>query len=380
MIKNIRLYKKICAWATVAVMVAGFPMSVHATEPDNNDTEYEAVDVEEDDSEAPEEVIDEEEEEVEEVAATSESSEETVSDEEDEAEEPDESVASEDSDDEASAEEADDEELTYVNPLEEDHPSGILMLDADPDEMTTSEGSAEGSGSLKLTTIKKPKNVVSMVVPILGNIDYDFVLDPEGLVALNPNNNLVGGESSVYFRSYDSDNTYTVFADVAVAVNRSTVPVILQVELNVRGASDLGITLTDLKNVHSSETPALCFGILPTEVGTVVGDSAVPEMPVVKSEMAVTDANGYAFKEIFLPGSVDNFEILTLPTSEQDVYVQEYRALEDARWSTAGFTLYGACTRNADWSETFESMLNGGNLYFTVTYKMTPVFEDNEDE
>lgn len=371
MIKNIRFYKKICTWLTVAVMVAGFPMSVHATETDDNDTEYEAVEVEEDDSEEPEETVEEDKDE-----AVTDSSDTSESDKDDETDKSDESA---DSDDESAVQD-DDEELTYVNPLEEDHPSGILMLDADPDEASSAEGSADGSGSLKLTTIKKPKNVVSMVVPILGNINYNFVLDPEGLVALNPRNELIGGESSVYFRSYESDSTYTVFPDIAIAVNRSTVPVILEVELNVRGASDLGITLTDLRNVHSSETPALCFGILPTEVGTVNGDDAAHEMPILKSEMAVTDANGHAYKEIFLPGSVDNFEILTLPTNEQDVYVQEYRPLEDARWSTAGFTLYGACTRNADWSETFERMLDGGNLSITITYKMTPVFEDNEDE
>ncbi len=362
MIKNIRFYKKICALATVAVMVAGFPMSVHATETDDNETEYESVEEEEDDSEDTEEP------------------EEAADEEEDETEEIDKSEDSSDSDDETSEDSEEDDELTYVNPLEEDHPSGVLMLDADPDDAESTEGSAEGIGSIRLTTIKKPKNVVSMVVPILGNIDYDFVLDPEGLVALNPDNNLVDGESSVYFRSYDSDNTYTVFSDMAVAVNKSSVPVIFQVELNVRGASDLGITLTDLRNVYSSETPALCFAILPTGVGTVCGDSEVPDMAVLKSEMATTDGSGYAFKEIVLPGTVDNFEILTLPTDERDVYVQEYKALDDASWSVAGFSLYGACTRNADWSETFDSMLNGGSLYITITYRITPVFEDNEDE
>ena len=364
MVKNIRFLKKICAYMTVAVMVAGFPMSVHADEPDDNETEYETTTSEEA-SEESEDAVDETEDD-----ANTDPSEESEPEAGEESGEEDESADSE----------GEDDDLTYVDPTGEDHPSGVLMLDADPDDNSSTEDSAEGIGSIKLTTIKRPKNVVSMVVPILGNIDYDFVLDPEGLITLNPQNNIVGGESSVYFRTFGSSNTYTVFADIAKAVNKSTVPVILQVELNVRGASDLGITVTDLKNVYSSETPALCFAILPTEVVSVRGDDSVGDLQILKSEMAVTDSNGHAYKEIFLPGSVDNFEILTLPTDEADVYVQEYKALDDASWSAAGFTLYGVCTRNADWSGTFERLLNGGNLNFTITYRMTPVFEDNEDD
>ena len=377
MAKAIKFYKQVCAVATAVVMVAGNPLCVQATGSGAADTDEEIV---QDDTDDNEESDDEED--------SSDDTEETVnsgnsgsgsgstgSDDADSDDEDDDT----DADDESGDEDEDDFECEEADPLDEEHPSGIYMIDPDPVDASSAEGGAGGSGTVRITTIKKPKNVVSMVVPILDNINYDFVMDPEGLIPLNPENTIIGGESTLYFRSNESDSTYSIFAEVATAINKSTVPVSLEVELEVRGTGENGINITDLNGVHSATAPSMCLAILPTEVGTVREGESADDLSILKSGMAMTDASGYAYKEIILPGSVDNFELVTLTTAERDVYVQEYKPLDDANWSAAGFTLYGACSRETDWSDVVQSLKDGGNISFSITYRMTPLI-DEEDE
>ena len=385
MAKAIKFYKQVCAVATAVVMVAGNPLCIQATGSGAANTDEEIVQGDTDDSETDDETGSDGED------STQNGGNDVAGDDSDEnntgnsgntdsdyADSDDEDDVT-DADDESGDEDEDDFEGEEADPLDEDHPSGILMIDPDPVDVSSAEGGADGSGTVRITTIKKPKNVVSMVVPILDNINYNFVMDPEGLLSLNPENTIIGGESTLYFRSNESDSTYSIFAEVATAINKSTVPVSLEVELEVRGAAENGINITDLNGVHSAETPSMCLAILPTEVGTVKEGESADGLSILKSGMAMTDTSGYAYKEIILPGSVDNFELVTLTTEERDVYVQEYRPLEDANWSAAGFTLYGACSRETDWEDVVKNLQNGGNISFSITYRMTPMIEE-EDE
>ncbi len=401
MAKNVRFYKKLLALATAAVLVAGFPMSVNATEAGGFGGESEAVEsmdeepVADDEADTDNEtdadaegITDAETGENAEVEAEN-GSDETAAGEETSVINPDTEegtdVAESDSalNDTDLAQEAPDSENTdgreTSDVLEREHPAGIIMIDPDPENAVTSEETADASGILKITTVKRPQNVISMVVPVLGAINYNFVMDPEGLLSLNPNNNLVGGESSLYFIQ-DDERTYSVLADIATAVNKSTVPVILEVELNVNNATDSDLVLTDLSGVYSAdENPSLCFAILPTEIMTMAEGDSIPDLPVLKSDMVMIDGQGHAYKEMVLPGSPDNFNLETLITDEDDVYIQEYVPKDDAQWSVAGFTLYGACSRETDWTNVYNSLQDGGRITFTITYRMTPVIEEDEE-
>ncbi|MCR4617781.1 MAG: hypothetical protein K5669_06310 [Lachnospiraceae bacterium] len=261
-----------------------------------------------------------------------------------------------------------------------DYNGSLLMIDPDPDNTSSMEGSAEGNGSIKITTIKRPKNVISMVVPILEATSYDFVIDPDGLLSLDPNNTIIGEGSTVYFRSNEADNTYSLYADFVNAVNKSTVPIELSIELNVTSTLEAPLAFTSLSEIYTAETPSICFAIVPTEPGTVIGDEPVENTIPVKSEMAMIDSNGFASKKITLPCTLDNFELVTSPTEDPSFYVQEYKVVDEPEWSTIGFTLYGACSANANWSDVAKSLQKGQKLSLTLTYKMTPIVEDTEDE
>ena len=366
MAKGIRFYKQICAVATAFVMVAGMPMCVHATDNLTADSEY-SVDISSSDDQDDD---------------SSDDSSNSSSDADNNTNIVDDNVGNPALTDDNISDVSEDVDSSLdadTDADEEDLNGQIIMIDPDPDEDASFENSAEGIGSIKITTIRRPENVVSMVVPILDRINYDFVLDPEGLLSNNPDNMIIGGESSVYFRS-DEDNTFCAISDVATAVNRSTVPVSFEVELEVRGCSENGIAVTDFNGVYAADVPSLCFAILPTEIGTVTDGEDVPDLNVLKSGMVTTGFDGRAYKEIILPGSVDNFDIETYETDEPDVFIQEYLPKDDAQWSAAGFALYGVCTRDADWSDVAEKLQEGGNLSFVVTYSLTPIFGDGEDE
>ena len=381
MAKAIKFYKKICVLATAAVLVCGSPLSAHATgnaaDPDAEITEE--ADSEDSDEDPEEEPEDEPEDSGDENIGNSGNSG-SGSDSSD-GEDGEESDEDEDNDGVVTNRpQNSDEELEGVDVLDEDHPSGILMIDPDADDAISAGGSSSGNGVVRITTIKRPKNVVSMIVPILDRINYDFVLDPEGLLPLNPDNTIIGGESTLYFRSNESDSTYSIFAEVATAINKSTVPVQMTIDLSVIGAAENGINLTDLSGVYSAEEPSMCMAILPTEIGTVREGESADDLPILKSGMSMIDSDGHAYKEMIIPGSIDNFELVTLPTSERDVYVQEYRPLDDAQWSAAGFTLYGACSRETDWSGVVKSLKEGGSISFTLTYNIEPVYEEEGED
>ncbi len=435
--KSVSFFKKICALTVSAVLIAGVPVSSFATDlesPDlgaiidelteNTEAEEETAaeeTVSEDNSETEEKI-----EAADEAAAVSEESaaEEAVSEDNSAVEEnieatdetevvSEESAAEEAVSEENTSEETAAEETVIGDTAAEEaiaenaaetvqeetsgndtasetserssddilsHSGSLLMLDPDPDDDVFAEGAAEGSGSMMITTVKKPKNVISMVVPILDAGSYDFVLDPDELLTLDSRNTIIGEGSTVYFRQKDAENTYSLYADIATAVNKSTVPVLLSLELNVENSTGAEINLTDLNGVYNAEIPSLCFAIVPTEFGTVEGDAPAERGMPLKSEMAMIDGEGHAAKELILPGMLDNFELMTFPTEDPNFYTQEYVVKEDVSWPTVGFTLYGACSRDTDWVDVAKGLSNGGKLSLTITYNMTPILNDADEE
>ena len=264
--------------------------------------------------------------------------------------------------------------------IEESEPvTNVLYVDADPVDTTAAEESTEADGCIKITTYKKPQNVVSMVLPIISSDSYSFILDPDGLLAENPDNTVIGEGSTVFFKTKDRENTYSIYADVATAVNKSSLPVKFSVDLKINNFTSEPIAFADLNEVMNSEVPSICFAIVPTEAGIVAeGKEIVPGAPV-KSEIATTDALGLAHKEIVLPSFEENFEVETYESDIPNYYIQKYVVKDEANWSTAGFTLYAACSKDADWSSVAKSIYEGGKLSLTLTYRMEPIIEDDDE-
>ncbi len=389
--KNTIFFKRICAMTVSAALMMGTPLLSYALDTDvEADSEIAMNEESEPDAEADSEItLNEESEPDAEAALETETSSDTettpdtnadvdtsvpivtsTTDETNENAEPDsseteEAVVSEEVSDESSEESS--------------HSTGLLMLDPDPTDDITVEDSAEGSGSLLITTMKRPKNVVSVVVPVLDSYSYDFVLDPEDLLSLDNRNNIIGEGGTVYFKQKDAENTYSIYSDIVTAVNKSTVPVNMRIDLALMKDEEVPLTFTDLGETFVSKEPVLSFAIVPTEYGTVKGGEAAENTTPIKSQMTVTDENGFATKELVLPGVIDNFDIVTKPTEDPLYYTQEYVVKEDSEWPIVGFALYGSCSRDADWSEVAAALYKGKRLSLTLTYRLTPILDEEPD-
>ena len=407
--KNTYFFKKICAITVGAALMMGAPISVYATDLNGVSEEQTEVSEEADDAdEVTDEAVDVEEivtdvsadENAEEISnEASDVNDEAVSNVADEnieeasgdavsedAAESEEQVSIEDSEEAAVTDEAVSEDATEstdtteaTDSEESTLPTSLLMLDPDPDDELSVEDSTEGTGSMLITTVKRPKNVVSVVVPILDSYSYDFILDPDNLLSLVDTNNIIGEGGTVYFKQKDAENTYSIYSDIVTAVNKSTVPVDFDIELTLLKDADLPLSFTGMGETYTSSDPVLSFAIVPTEFGTVTGNEPAQDTTPIKSEMAITDENGVANKELVLPGVIDNFDVVTKPTEDPNFYTQEYVVKEDSQWPTVGFALYGSCSKEADWSEVATALYKGKKLSLTLTYKLTPILEDMED-
>ncbi len=392
--KNTYFFKKICAITVGAALMMSAPISVYATDLDGvSEEQTEVFEEAEDADEVADEVVD-----IEEIVTnitadesaegiSNEGAEETSADAvSEEAAESEEQVSIEESEEAAVTDEAVSEDATEstdtteaTDSEESTHPISLLMLDPDPDDELSVEDSTEGTGSMLITTVKRPKNVVSVVVPILDSYSYDFILDPDNLLSLVDTNNIIGEGGTVYFKKKDAENTYSIYSDIVTAVNKSTVPVDFDIQLTLLKDADLPLAFTGMGETYTADYPVLSFAIVPTEFGTVTGNEPAQDTTPIKSEMAITDENGVANKELVLPGVIDNFDVVTKPTEDPNFYTQEYVVKEDSQWPTVGFALYGSCSKEADWSEVATALYKGKKLSLTLTYKLTPILEDTED-
>ncbi len=373
------LNKKILAVLIALTLTAGTPFSVYATDIDGLDVNAEETVIYTEESAT----VDEE------IAEETPVDEETVGDETVDNESAEEGNVQEIDVQEPTPEAVEEERpLVEILPEEPDTvdeqqseetdeaPINVIYIDPEPIDTTAAEETTEADGCVKVTTYVKPQNVVSMVVPIINTDSYSFVLDPEGLLAADSSNTVIGEGSTVFFKVKDKENTYSIYADTATAVNKSSLPVKLTVDIKINNYTSENIAFTDLNEAMNSEEPSLCFAIVPTEAGMVEDGEEIVAGAPDKSEIVVTDSNGAAHKEIILPYFEDNFEIETYESDKPNFYIQKYVAKDDAKWSTVGFTLYAACSKEADWSAVAKSLFEGGRISLTLTYKMEPIVED----
>ncbi len=268
-----------------------------------------------------------------------------------------------------------DEEDTEPEPL-------IIMIDPNPTEGGEAGGESEGNGSLRIRTItyQRPENVISMIVPVTMPHTYDFTLDPQGLLALSEGNTVIGEGSTVFFHHNGEENVYSCLSDFATAVNKSTVPVELTVSLQLCNNANPDLCFTGIGEVDADENMNLGFAIVPT-IDAVVEGNALPEIITPNKEgIVATDANGFATTTFLLPGMLENYELVDLPTEEEDFFIQTYVEKEDVTWPVAGYALYGACSRGADWRPLAESLRAGGSLSLQVTYQMKPIIPEPEED
>ena len=205
------------------------------------------------------------------------------------------------------------------------------------------------------------QDVVNMVMPVVSDETYDFVLDSQNLLSRYSVNKDSYEKSSLYFTNSTGDKMHTGISDPAIAKNKSTVPVLLYVTLQVENEYGWPVNYTDMDSVEADGKTNISFALIP-----VGGDD--DDRIIYKDRMIAIDETGKAEMVLYLPGTVDNFDLIG----------DKYMAKEDADWSSLGFAITGACNTNANWSDINDRSEMGETLRIHVSYRMDLLDEEQE--
>ncbi len=227
----------------------------------------------------------------------------------------------------------------------------MSALAAETTEETTSPaiGSADASGDVEGfvdTTIFK------VVLPTSAEGTFDFIMDPQGLIAAT-SGDAYGGTASadfeedatVFFQTASADaakKDYKSTSNYIQVLNRGTVDVNVTVEATIDGLSDIAMAAD--------------------EAAFTSGDAAVPELYLAFT--ASGDASGDA-KDAPVALTKDGAKITAvLDAADQDMYEFNYASGEytfdlkdeyvsgDADdFADYSFALTGACNSEADWTD-----------------------------
>lgn len=238
------------------------------------------------------------------------------------------------------------------------------------------------------------KDIVNMVMPVVPEDTYDFVMDTDDLLSRFSIYKDRYEQASLYFTNTMGEKTHTCISDAAMAKNKSSVPVLLYVTLQVENENGWPINYTDMDSVESDNEKNISFALVPVSTNAVVlddnGDFSKAEdteaeetdtedlktdgnkqedYVICKDSKISIDETGKAEMILYLPGTPDNFDVIN----------DKYMAKEDAVWSSLGFAVTGACNTRADWSEMDERSNAGEMLRIHVSYRMDLLSKEQEE-
>ncbi|MCR4806834.1 MAG: hypothetical protein K5857_04085 [Lachnospiraceae bacterium] len=290
-------------------------------------------------------------------------------------------------------------ETVRTTPVEEDsedegeRPDGVVKMTlkttAVADDHEAVEEEIRGSSSMPDPAELGIYNedVINMVMPVIPEDTYDFVLDAQDLLSRFSVYRDAYTPSSLYFTNADGDEiSHSGLSDVAMAVNKSSVPVLLYVTLEVENEYGWPVTYTDMDSVEDDEENNLSFALIPvssnkietedTKEAEEEADEGSDEedagedngYTLLEDQMINVDENGRARMVLYLDGTKDNFDIIA----------DKYMAKEDAVWSSLGFAVTGACNRQADWKEMDKRSAEGENISIHISYRMDTLTEEQQ--
>ncbi len=200
-------------------------------------------------------------------------------------------------------------------------------------------------------------DVVSMVLPVIPDGMFDYTLDPLGLLYEYGVEKEKYDGSSLYFKG-NGDVLYTDTSAPAIAKNKSSVPILMYVSIQVENPYGWDMDYKNINDVAADEKPAVGFSLIPV---TLSGDT-----PVYHKDKEVSiDENGHAEFILYLPGDESNFDEIGGNLVEK----------ADASWFSAGFAVRGACGENGDWTDIYEKSANGENITLHISYRMATLTE-----
>lgn len=317
-----------------------------------------------------------------------------------------------------------------------DRPEGVVSMtlkttavdEEDEKDNSTEEQNVTGSSSMPDPSElgMYDEDVINMVMPVIPDETYNFIMDSDDLLSRFSLYKETYKKSSLYFTNSGDRVSHSGVSDVAMAKNKSSVPVLLYVTLQVENEFGWPVRYTDMDSVEEDEEKNISFALIPVSANGIEGvdadvaeaeedtEQAEEESEPVSGDALIDDEDGESLVEadgsdteesteseevaeaeevneqqdgfkffnkkisidetgkaemiLYLDGTKDNFDMIG----------DKYMAREDAVWSSLGFAVTGACNTKADWSEIDDRSDAGENIKIHISYHMDTLSEEQQ--
>ncbi len=211
------------------------------------------------------------------------------------------------------------------------------------------EGNAGGTGTFEGTV---DTDVFSVTVPTGADNAFDFILDPEGLIAATDAAHYADAtfeEGQTLFFKNDGDSTsYSSKSDMLDIINKSSVPVDVSIKATVTDTTD--IKLSDDKTFKGDTDTSIYLAVTDGTSDTVIKSDGGAE---VKTVIGAAAEGSYEYK---YEGGAYKYELKAdLASDDENEAFQRY-----------SFGVVGTANAAGDWSEISESPK------ISVTFEVTP--------
>jgi len=216
----------------------------------------------------------------------------------------------------------------------------------------TGEGTFEGSVD---------KEVISVTLPTTDETTFDFILDPEGLIAATskakyPDASFEDG-ANVFFQS--AANTYTDESAKLKVINKGTVDVDITVKASVATDKAIDFATDSMTGKKLSEIADTVGSKVIMATAGADENVKVSDLPILYLGLQVANQTAEAVRTtsdtttpadvaVGVKGKADNYEV-TYSTEGGYKFTVKAGVAETA-WNSMEFNLVGKCNTAGDWS------------------------------
>lgn len=221
-------------------------------------------------------------------------------------------------------------------------------------EGTPATGVAEGSGSYEGGEMKYP--ALSVTLPTIPAGTYDYIADPNGLIAATSNekyaNATFSGTTGIFFET--SADTYSEKSAAQTVTNENAQDLDVTVKLEQKTAGDSIIQYAESATFEDTDMANKLY-------------LAVTDDAATNANVAALSANGAAVVKTTVAGVPGNYDPGYNSTDGKYEYTKKTTGLAD--WNDCSFILTGAINKNATW---------GDNVTFPAI-KVTWSYKEHKD-
>lgn len=217
-----------------------------------------------------------------------------------------------------------------------------MMVFAEGDTTTTpAAGEAEGDGKYEGGEMKYP--TLSVTLPTIPDGTYDYIADPNGLIAATSNEKYTGatfetetnGATGIFFLTDKDNKSYTHKSAAQTVTNENAQDIDVTVKLEQKTAGDSIIKYAESATFDSADKENKLY-------------LAVTDDASSNTKVAALKETGVATLTTTVPGVPSNYEP---GYTEADGYKYTKKTTDLVAWNTCSYILTGAINKNAKWED-----------------------------